>query len=323
MITSALSAGVFDHYSSDVSKLIPDARTAPFQGNVGGACAAGGTYKNHSVIVGGEVVQSVTIDRPPAYAQDFCCGIFRSPLYFTNTDLGPSSRYKDENTYVCTGYAQKDPNVPITFAPGNSSVSAGQAPMPVPPDPKCTEKETLSECLVRPTASCVWSGGRCEYEPPVDCGGFLPAPAKRGPFCIGTVLAEGPYPSGAPGRKLNSFNWTAGSISGNVDPVAMPPQVLQLGQTGWFSTQVDPGGWKICVYYNELTSDGKSSDPDSGFVACAAEAGGLIDLTRGSTSKLDTFAVYSQSTGWNASGHFPAKTGNLYASVVIWSNSTA
>ena len=227
---------------------------------------------------------------------------------------------------MCDLWGQKDPNVPITFAPGNSSVNAGFTPRPPPPDPKCTEKKGLADCLggMAPgQAECVWSDGACLYEPPIDCGSFGPAPAKHGPFCMGTVLAEQPFPSGPAGRRLRSFNWTAGTISGKVSPVAMPPQVLQLGQTGWFSTEIEPDGWKICVQYNELTTDGTSSDPDSGFVACAAEAGGMLDLTRGTTSKIDTTVIFTSSTGWNASGFDPLKVGTIYGNYVYWSNETA
>ena len=81
-------------------------------------------------------------------------------------------------------------------------------------------------------------------------------------------------------------------------------------------------GWKVCVQYNELIEDGTASDPDSGFEACAAVGGGLIDLTRGTTSKIAPLAFYGQGNGWNESGYFPKANGALWGQFIFWSNSS-
>lgn len=297
-----------------------------------GGCPAGTTHKNSSVPEGVKVITSVEVDwpvSPAGMADKFCCGVAARGDYYTSVDMGPSKKYKDEHTYICTVYLQADPAVPVTWTPANKSVTGGFAPnAPTTPDPHCTRKKTLADCLGPGRlgmTQCAWSEGTCHYGPPIDCGGFSTRPgAKRGPFCVGVLLDGEPFPSGAPGPSLNSFNWTAGTISGsNVSAVAMPPQVLKVGQNGWFSVEVDPPGWEICVYYNELLPGGKSSDPDTGFKACAAFAAGTVDLTRGASSTLATSAAYGQSVGWTAKGFNTTTFGVLWGQFIIWSNSTA
>jgi hypothetical protein len=292
-----------------------------------GGCPAATTHTNHSVPEGATVILGVEVDYPVGLADQFCCSVAARGDYYTVVDLGPSKKYKDEHTYICTVYLQTDPAVPVTWKPANQSVTGGFAPLaPTTPDPHCTLKETLVDCIhadIGSQSQCAWSDGSCHYGPPIDCGGFSTRPgAKQGPFCVGFLLDGKPYPSGAPGRSLNSFNWTSGTISGNVSAVAMPPQVLTVGQNGWFSVEVDPPGWKICVQYNELLPDGKSSNPDSGFAVCASFGAGMLDLTRGTTSNLGITAAFGGSAGWTAKGFDKKMFGVLWGQFVIWSNST-
>ena len=295
-----------------------------------GQCGPGSIHKNHSMLLGTKVRATSLIPYPPEFAAQadaLCCSLSASGSgkYYTLTNLGPDPTHPKEDSFLCTTYGE-GPNV--TFVPGNDSVSAGYASNPPPPDPKCMERTTLSGCLKKDMyniAACIWSNGACAYEPPIDCGGFGAA-AQYGPFCMGVVLADHPYPTGAPKRRLDSFNWTSGTISGKVNPVVMPPQVLKGDM--WYSVTIEPPGWEICIIYNELLADGKS-DPDSGFQGCAITAppkGGQMSgpkLSRGATNNLGIFAVFTLSSGWTASGYDPAKNGNLFGSWIVWSNSTA
>ena len=296
-----------------------------------GQCGSGSIHKNHSTLSGTKVRSSTTFTFPQKYgarADQLCCSLSASGSgkYYTLTNLGPDPTRPTEDSFVCTTYGELDPNV--TFVPANDSVSAGYASNPAPLDPKCTERTTLAGCFKSDgfgMAKCIWSNGACAYEPPIDCGGFGAA-AAYGPFCMGVVLADHPYPTGAPNRRLKPFNWTSGTISGKVNPVVMPPQVLKGDM--WYSVTIEPPGWEICIIYNELLANGKS-DPDSGFQGCAitkpskgGQMGGPV-LSRGATNNLGIFAVFTLSTGWTASGYDPAKNGNLYGSWVVWANSTA
>ena len=287
------------------------------------------TAKNASVLTGVKFMFNVELDLPSDLAHSICCSV-ASGFYFTNTNLGPSKnpKHSGQNTYVCTAWGPSDPNVPPQFAPGNNSVSAGHSPRPPPPDPKCTSKKTIHDCLSGAAAgmvSCSWSGSKgCTYSPPLECGGFNPPPAKRGPFCIGIMLDQSPFmPGGSPPRVLNSFNWTAGTTSGSVKPVQMPPQIIKLGQNGWLSTEVDPDGWQICVYYDELLKNGTASNPTTRFMACASLGGGLLDLTRAATPNMGDFAVFGASTGWSESGYNPHASTAMWGQFIFWSNSTA
>ena len=302
-----------------------------------GGCSLEAIHKNHSTVTGSDVRARTPIYYPrgqDASADALCCSVSASGSgkYYTMAKLGPDPDRPDEDFYVCTTYGPLDPEHPAKFVAGNDSVSAGYSPNRPPPDPKCLMRTTLAECLapngpLGSQAACVWSKNTCTYEPPIDCGG-VGAAWQYGPFCMGVALADHTYPTGGtqygalPARPLHSFNWTSGTISGSVDPVALPPQVL----TGdmWFSVEIEPVPWEICVVYNELSADGKSSDPDSAFQACGLTTpGGGIGLSRGHTSSLAIAPSFTLSTGWTASGHDPAKQGAVYGNFVVWSNSTA
>ena len=245
--------------------------------------------------------------------------------------MGPTKdpKHKDQNTYICTVYVRRG-SEPVTWKPANQSVIGGfnQAvppgpPGPATPDPKCNKRETVGECLSSVGITpCAWSEDHCVYEPPIDCGRLQPL--GTGPFCIGVYLDGKPFPSGPPGRSLNPFNWTSGTISGsNVSAVTMPPQVLKVGQNGWFSMEAYPAGWEACVYYNEIVPGGKSSDPDTGIVGCTAFSGGALDLTRGSSNNLAITAAFGESAGWTENGFDGKKVGLMWAQFIFWSNTTA
>ena len=92
----------------------------------------------------------------------------------------------------------------------------------------------------------------------------------------------------------------------------------------WLSVSVDlASGFEVCVTYNELSVDGHSSDPKSGFSACAQLGAGTVDLTRGSTKNLQNFAAYGGSTGWTEKGYKPADGTALWGYFMFWSNTTA
>ena len=294
-------------------------------------CTAGATRTNYSVPEGVKEVAKVELDYPPSLsAENLCCGIASKGDWYTVVDLGPTKnpQHKGQNTFICTVFIQANPAVPVTWKPANQSVIGGFSPaVPTTPDPKCTKRETVDDCLSsgvgRTGFSCAWSEGRCLYEPPIDCGRLNPTAGEKGPFCIGVYLDGKPFPAGPPGRSLNSFNWTAGTISGsNVSAVAMPPQVLKVGQNGWFSMEAYPAGWQVCVHYNELLPGGKSSDPDSGIVGCAAFSGSTLDLTRGSSNNLAITANYGGSAGWTANGFDEKRAGLLWGQFIFWSNTT-
>ena len=280
--------------------------------------------KNSSTVTGGEVLLSVMEPMPTAaLAVSICCDIANGN-FWTNVDYGPSKKYKDQRVYICTVYASSDASAP-KIVPGNSSTSAGTSFRPPPPDPKCTQKETKVDCLGSSgNAVCAWTGDKCAYEPPLHCGGFDPH-KPLGPFCVGIDLAAQPFPSGAAGRKLRAFNWTAGTVGPQQEKVfVQPAQVLQLGSTTWLSVSVDlASGFEVCVTYNELSVDGHSSDPKSGFSACAQLGAGTVDLTRGSTKNLQNFAAYGGSTGWTEKGYKPADGTALWGYFMFWSNTTA
>jgi hypothetical protein len=122
---------------------------------------------------------------------------------------------------------------------------------------------------------------------------------------------------------LDSFNWTSGTIAGPTKIVQEPPQILKLSQNGWLSTEVDTQGWQVCVYYNELLKDGTTSDPHTGFMACASLGGGMLDLTRGTTPNMDAFATFGASNGWSESGYDPHASTAMWGQFIFWSNSTA
>ena len=280
------------------------------------------TAKNASVLTGAKFLFNVQQELPADVAQTICCSVAMG-LFYTNTYVGPAKKHRGQGIFICTVWGPSDPNVPPKFAPGNSSVMAGQgSPRPPPADPKCTSKKTIHDCLAG--QHCSWSGSKgCTYGPPLECGNFAPLPAKRGPFCVGIVVVDSPYTPGGPaGRVLNSFNWTTGTIDGSVKIDQEPPQILKLGQNGWFSTEVDPSGWEICVYYNELLKGGSASDPRTGFVACASLGGGMLDLTRGTTPNMDAFASYGGSSGWNESGYDPHASTAMWGQFIFWSNSS-
>ena len=295
-------------------------------------CTAKAKRTNYSVPEGVKELTKLEIDYPvsvPGTSADaLCCSIGARGDWYTVVDMGPTKnpKHKGQHTFICTIYVQADPAVPVTWKPANQSVVGGFSPAaPTTPDPKCTEKETVADCLHSPLGSrgsqCAWSEGRCGYEPPIDCGRLQPQ--GTGPFCIGIYLDGKPFPSGSPGRSLNPFNWTAGTISGsNVSAVAMPPQVLKVGQNGWFSMEAYPAGWQVCMYYNELLSGGKSSDPDTGIVGCTSFSGTTLDLTRGSSNNLAITVAYGGSAGWTANGFDGNKSGLIWAQFIFWSNST-
>ena len=313
-----------------------------------GGCARDAIHKNHTVLVGTKMRATNSFSYPrgmDGMADALCCGISATGAgkYYTLANLGPSLE-PDEDAYLCTTFGVKDDNV--TFVPGNDSVSSGFSPVAPPPDPKCAKRTTLADCLKLKAfpgdgmASCVWSNNTCAYEPPIDCGG-IGAAAKYGPLCMGVALADTPYhphsttgtpprfpPPPAPTldrtqRRLHDFNWTSGTISGAVHPVALPPQVVKSGGDFWYSVEVDPPGWTICVTYNELSIDGKTSDPNSAFKGCVErKPNGGVGISRGATSNLGIAVVQTLSTGWTASGHDPLKQSAIYLSYIVWSNST-
>ena len=186
--------------------------------------------------------------------------------------------------------------------------------------------ETPAACLgggtPGATAACAWTGDKCAYAPPLHCGNF--GPKTPGPFCIGIDLAAQPFPSGAAGRTLRAFNWTSGTVGPQQEKVfVQPSQVLQLGDTTWFSVSVNlTSGFVVCTQYNELTQDGSGSDPSSGFKACASLGGGMVDLTRGTTKNLEATAAYGGSTGWSEKGYNPAGSMPFWGYFMFWSNTT-
>ena len=282
------------------------------------------SHKNSSTITGGNVLLSVMQPLPTAaLAVNICCEIANGN-FWTNVDHGQSKKYKDQRDYICTIYASSGSSAP-KIVPGNSSTSAGTSYRPPPPDPKCTQKQTKVVCLgTVGNAACAWTGDKCAYAPPLHCGAFDPH-KPLGPFCVGIDLAAQPFPSGAGGRTLRAFNWTAGTVGPQQEKVfVQPAQVLQLGNTTWFSVSVDlASGFEVCVTYNELSADGRSSDPSSGFKACASLGGGMIDLTRGSSKNLQSVAAYGASTGWTEKGYQPADGTALWGYFMFWSNTTA
>ena len=207
--------------------------------------------KNSSMVTGGKVILSLLDPYPTlALAVSICCEI-ASGNYYTNVVLpGPSKKYPDQRDYICTVYAQSGSAAP-QIVPGNATTSAGRSVRPPPPDPKCTQKATKAACLgTTPTsAGCAWSGAKCAYAPPLQCGGFGPK-KPYGPFCVGVDLAAAPFPSGGAGAALRAFNWTAGTVTPHEQVIVQPVQVLQVGGTTWFSVSVDPAGFKVCVTYN-------------------------------------------------------------------------
>lgn len=284
------------------------------------------SMKNSSMITGGKVVAGFIFPSPTfAISVNLCCGIANGNWY-TNVDFGPSKKYKDQRNYICTVYEQSGSALP-QIVPGNSSTSAGQSVRPPPPDPKCAQTKTKAECLGTvsgQTSKCAWTGDRCSYSPPLHCGGFGPK-LPEGPFCIGVDLAALPFPSGAAGRTLRSFNWTAGTVGPQQEKVLVQPaQVLQLGNTTWFSVSVDPAsGFKVCVQYNELSEDGRSADPNTGFSACASFGAGMLDLTRGTSKNIAAYAGFGGSAGWTDKGYDPSADMALWGYFMFWSNTTA
>ena len=255
-------------------------------------------------------------------AVNLCCRIADGNVW-TNVDHGPSKKYKDQRVYICTVYTTNSSSAP-QIVPGNSSTSAGTSYRPPPPDPKCTQKETKVACLgYAGNAACAWTGAKCAYAPPLHCGGF-DSHKPLGPFCVGIDLATQPFPSGAAGRTLRAFNWTAGTVGPQQEKVIVQPaQVLQLGSTTWLSVSVDlASGFEVCATYNELSADGRSSDPSSGFRACASFGGAEVDLTRWTSKNLQAFAAYGRSTGWTEKGYKPADGTALWGYFMFWSNTT-
>ena len=325
---AAVAAGL--HGSRSGLRSIADKRTAsialPSLGDNQATCNA--TYTNYSVPEGANIWVKLELDYPPEQgARGLCCDMANNKgRWYTVMDLGPSKDplHKGEHTYICTVYVQADPAVPVTWKTANKSVIGGFSPaIPSTPDPKCTQRKTLGDCLQPYPSACAWSEGQCLYEPPIDCGGLNPLLGEKGPFCIGLYLDRKPFPSGPPGRSLNPFNWTAGTISGsNVSTVAIPSQVLKVGKNDWFSMEAYPAGWKVCVYYNEILRNGKSSDPDTGIVGCVSFDGAVMDLHSGSTDNLAIVSVYGQSQGWTANGFDTTKVGLIWAQYIFWSNTT-
>ena len=219
------------------------------------------SQKNSSTVKGGQVLLSVMEPIPTAaLAVQICCQI-ADGNFWTNVDYGPSKKYPDQRLYICTVYGPSGASI----VPGNSSTSAGTSYRPPPPDPKCTQKETKVACLqvqFEPdkagNAACAWVGDKCAYVPPLQCGGFDPH-KSLGPFCVGIDLSQQPFPSGVAGRTLRAFNWTSGTVGPQGEKVfVQPAQVLQLGNTTWFSVSVDLAtGFEVCAQYNELSVDGR------------------------------------------------------------------
>merc|ERR1719161_2440480 len=102
---------------------------------------------------------------------------------------------------------------------------------------------------------------------------------------MNVILADHAIPRGPSGRKLGSFNWTAGTVTSGESIVKMPTQIMKLGQSDWWSVGSGyfPNGtsnpFQVCVQYNELLANG-TSDPHSGFEVCISGPG-TLDLTRG------------------------------------------
>ena len=73
----------------------------------------------------------------------------------------------------------------------------------------------------------------------------------------------------------------------------------------------------------ELSKDGRSADPDSGFSACASYGAGMLDLTRGSTKNIANYAGIGASDGWSEKGYHPSAGRALWGYFMFWSNTTA
>ena len=73
----------------------------------------------------------------------------------------------------------------------------------------------------------------------------------------------------------------------------------------------------------ELSKDGRSADPNSGFSACARLGAGMLDLTRGSTKNIANYAGIGASDGWSEKGYHPSAGRALWGYFMFWSNTTA
>ena len=103
-----------------------------------------------------------------------------------------------------------------------------------------------------------------------------------------------------------------------------PAQVLQLGNTTWFSVSVDPAsGFSVCATYNELSEDGRSSDPNTGFSACANYGAGAIGLKKGSSKNVANYVAFGESAGWTEKGYDPSAGTALWGYFMFWSNTTS
>ena len=77
----------------------------------------------------------------------------------------------------------------------------------------------------------------------------------------------------------------------------------------------------IGIYYLLLLFSG-SSDPNSGFKACATLGGGMLDLTTGISKDLQSKPAIGISTGWTEKGYKPVDTMAVWGYFMFWSNAT-
>jgi hypothetical protein len=118
---------------------------------------------------------------------------------------------------------------------------------------------------------------------------------------------------------LNSFKWTSGTITGDLDIVVYPQQLVELGDSTWWSVGNDPVGWDVCVTYNELWWDEGSADPNSSFSACVTYNTIFLGVRTGVTDKIDFHQAYGSHTGWTSNGFDLDKVGGiLWAQFVFW-----
>jgi hypothetical protein len=231
-------------------QLLPIQATAAAGGNHEPQCIIDAAEHYEQTMIEGAYRDTVVmLSRPNLESmEEFCCGLTNARFHYTIVDNGPSDDQPDFNDYICSVWVQEDPSVPVSFVQGNETTSAGLKIGIPPADPQCEARNTFDQCLELGASGgnyeCVWWEGACHYEPPIEC-----LRVATGPFCIGIAVLEQPFPGGGgePGAILNSFNWTSGTITGDLGIVVYPQKLVELGESTWWSVGNDPVGWRACV----------------------------------------------------------------------------
>ena len=313
----------------------PGAASSPY--DITCASSRQGEQFNQSALV-----YKLQWDLPSSDVQPLCCNLAAGfagqgqAAKYSVTVLGPSKKYKDEVTSICSVYAATALAEPAE----NQTTSSGLTnPNPtLPPPPPCSGFTTLKSC----PSYCFWQQanisdpGTCSATPPIHhCRNSYylettldawPADLIEPPLCFNMEITPSPFAS------VNQiWNWSSGEITDGAKILVMPPQTIVTGNSSYFSfasgfvkNQSAPQGvtvvpWGMCVTYTQLDQSGQPTSTQFKWCAFVNEAGFDINgpVCQGGCNDL-TFTP-----AWISSPSTAAGIGTFYGRILVTQNGTA